>query len=268
VTGFSGYRRKVVRRHFDTIACVYDETIGARREVYTRAVDECVVDLIGRYSDPMVLDVGCGTGSRWMHLRPRLPGCRVYGVDASASMATRARGRPLDGVSVASMTSIPHSDRRFDVVTCLFFVICYLASGRERRQAASELYRVLRPGGRLAVDAINVWHRGDGVGYRRRASLVAWDYARSVLDPRLDLGGKLYHGGDRASPLAGYHHAFSDRSLSRLLRSVGFLVERRVPIGYGTGVVQRLSSRGQLLHIAMRPAGRSQDCQPASDRRG
>ena len=252
MNGRAVYRRGIVKQRFEAIAPIYDETIASRRAVYTEAVDDLVTEVVGRYPMAAVLDAGCGTGRRWRRLETRVPGVAVTGVDASPAMVARARAGTLERVAVADLTAIPYQDRTFDVVTCLFFVICYLTPARDRRRAMAELYRVLRPGGRLVIDAINRWHRGDG-GYRRSGALLVWDYTKSLVDPRLEAGGKLFRTQHRDRPLAGYHHAFSHRSLALLLRSSGFSLERRATIGYGTGLMQARPSRGQIVYVARRP---------------
>lgn len=109
-----------------------------------------------------VLDAGCGLGDYTVYaLRS---GARVWAFDYTPEMviATRDRisenGLKAEGLYVGSVTDIPHEDRSFDIVFCLA-VLDHLPL-RERLQARSELYRVLKPGGFLYLDVPNrlAWH--------------------------------------------------------------------------------------------------------------
>lgn len=100
----------------------------------------------------VVLDVGCGAGVDLV-IASRLvgPGGKVCGIDLTPEMAERARGNlELAGVvgadvRVAGAESIPYGDATFDVVISNgAFNLSPL-----KEQSFAEVYRVLRPGGRL-----------------------------------------------------------------------------------------------------------------------
>ena len=48
-----------------------------------------------------------------------------------------------------SIVEIPHEDNKFDVVLCSFMI--FHVSEQTRRKGISEIYRVLKPGGRLFI---------------------------------------------------------------------------------------------------------------------
>lgn len=99
-----------------------------------------------------VLDLGTGTGSVALAAAPRvLPGGHVLGIDISHEMLALAKQRAAAvGVEHVSFREgrtemIPAEDRAFHAVLAglsLMYVI-------DRRAAAREIARVLRPGGRL-----------------------------------------------------------------------------------------------------------------------
>ncbi len=91
-----------------------------------------------------VLDLGCGTG--------RLIDLATHGLDPSPAMLAQARGRhPALDLREGHGGAIPWPDRSFDAVFCLHLLM-HLQPPTILTIFA-ECHRVLRPGGRLLVDA-------------------------------------------------------------------------------------------------------------------
>lgn len=101
-----------------------------------------------------VLDVGCGTGTLAVAAARAAPGLRVTGVDADGAILARARKRAAEadleiGFDEGMSTELPYEDASFDLVlSTLFF---HHLEDDAKRRTASELLRVLRPGGRLVI---------------------------------------------------------------------------------------------------------------------
>jgi len=103
-------------------------------------------------SGEAILDVGCGAGVDLL-IAAGLVGWkgRVGGLDLTPEMAEKARanlrriGLPNVEVAVGAAESLPFEDASFDVV--ISNGVLNLSPVKE--QAYRELYRVLRPGGRL-----------------------------------------------------------------------------------------------------------------------
>lgn len=119
-----------------------------------------------------LLDVACGEGALLRHALGR--GLDACGVDFSATALQRARlAAPTAPLALANGEQLPFADQEFDVVTCLGSLEHYLDPWR----GASEIARVLRPGGRAAIllpnayylaDIIwHVWRRGRGPDHRQ-----------------------------------------------------------------------------------------------------
>jgi ubiquinone/menaquinone biosynthesis C-methylase UbiE len=98
-----------------------------------------------------VLDVGCGTGFL-LTAAAQMAG-QVVGVDLTAAMLAEARQRVealgLHNVSLreAQAEALPFCDDRFDVVLCRLT----LHHCEDPDRVLREIYRVCRPGGRVAV---------------------------------------------------------------------------------------------------------------------
>jgi ubiquinone/menaquinone biosynthesis C-methylase UbiE len=130
---------------FDLVAAVGVRDRTIKRRVLARAA-------IAGGED--VLDVGCGTGTLAVAAARAAPGVNVTGLDADASILARARKRAADeGLEIAfgegMSTALPYPDASFDLVlSTLFF---HHLPDEAKSRTATELARVLRPGGRLVV---------------------------------------------------------------------------------------------------------------------
>ncbi len=98
--------------------------------------------------DADVLEVGCGTGLILKEIAPAAR--RAVGIDISPGMLEQARERGLD-VHEGTATELPFEDGSFDMV----YSFKVLAHVEEIEQAMCEVARVLRPGGRAALEFYN-----------------------------------------------------------------------------------------------------------------
>jgi ubiquinone/menaquinone biosynthesis C-methylase UbiE len=102
-----------------------------------------------------VLDVGCGTGRLAMVFAERVgPTGSVDGIDAAVEMIkratarTRRHGMPVT-FQVAFAQELPFSDATFDAVACTLAL--HHVADDDQLTAVQEMYRVLKPGGRLLI---------------------------------------------------------------------------------------------------------------------
>jgi SAM-dependent methyltransferase len=96
------------------------------------------------------LDAGCGTGGMILRLREQEPEWRWSGIDFMPIACELARQRcgPDVEVRVASITELPFADASFDAVVSAD-VVCQVENPEV---AAREFFRVLRPGGLVAIN--------------------------------------------------------------------------------------------------------------------
>ena len=100
-----------------------------------------------------VLDVACGTGVVTRLAAPQVgTGGHVVGLDLNPGMLARARASsPPEGAAVewreGDAGALPFSAATFDAVLCQLGLQYF----PDRQQAAREMYRVLKPSGRLVV---------------------------------------------------------------------------------------------------------------------
>jgi ubiquinone/menaquinone biosynthesis C-methylase UbiE len=113
-------------------------------------VAEQLVDTADLRAGWHVLDVATGSGNAAI-AAARL-GCRAIGVDYVASLLARGRERATaEGLDVALLEgdaeALPFPDRSFDAVTSVFGSMF----APDHEKAASELVRVTKPGGTIAL---------------------------------------------------------------------------------------------------------------------
>ncbi|WP_067470527.1 class I SAM-dependent methyltransferase [Nocardia amamiensis] len=132
-------------RSYDIFGAVF---FGGRRDrVYRR-----LAELSGARPGDRVLDIGCGTGYLTRRLAASTSSGTALGVDASAAVLDRARKitkQPNCTYTVGVAEALPTEDDSVDVVTnCLML---HHLPEKVRATALSEMWRVLRPGGRLLI---------------------------------------------------------------------------------------------------------------------
>jgi len=135
-----------VEKIYSLWAPVYDLVFGAVFEQGRRAVVSAVERVGGR-----VLEVGVGTG---ISLPYYSPGSRVFGIDLSEEMLSKARERvsarnlaQVEGLAVMDAEKLLFPDASFDVVTAQ----CVVNTVTHPEVALDEFARVLKPGGEIIL---------------------------------------------------------------------------------------------------------------------
>jgi ubiquinone/menaquinone biosynthesis C-methylase UbiE len=125
-----------------------------------------------------VLDVACGTGvlarEAWSRIQP---GGSLTGVDINDGMLAVARRKsPEIDWQEGQAESLPFGEASFDAVVSQFGLMFF----EDRVAALGEMWRVLRPGGRLAVA---VWDSLDNTpGYAAVTALLQRLFGDRVAD--------------------------------------------------------------------------------------
>jgi SAM-dependent methyltransferase len=129
------------RTAFDPVATDYD----TYRPQYPRELFDAIAQYAGPFTGRRVLDLAAGTGIATRALAAQ--GARVVATDLGPDMLRVLRSRSSrTPVAQARGEALPFARESFDVVTC---ATAWHWIDRDRRGA--ETFRVLRPGGALAV---------------------------------------------------------------------------------------------------------------------
>jgi demethylmenaquinone methyltransferase/2-methoxy-6-polyprenyl-1,4-benzoquinol methylase len=194
-----------VRAMFDRIAPVYDAMNRTMTAGLDRRWRRLTATAVVRPGDD-VLDACCGTGD--LAIAGAHAGGRVTGLDFSEPMLARAR-RKAPGISWVNgdLLALPFGDAAFDAATVGFGV----RNVEDLARALSELRRVLRPGGRLAILEIT----------QPRGPLAP--FYRFWFDRAVPALGKLLPGGSAYTYLPASVRRFpGPGELAELIRVGGF----------------------------------------------
>jgi demethylmenaquinone methyltransferase/2-methoxy-6-polyprenyl-1,4-benzoquinol methylase len=146
-------RKQHALEMFDELPRQYDEVATALSLFQDPRWRKRMVAVVEARPDDRVLDVACGTGLVSRALVERW-GCRVVGLDQSASMLGRARQKLAGDPRLAERVTLtegeaerlPFADREFDHLT-FTYLLRYVD---EPATTLRELARVVKPGGRVA----------------------------------------------------------------------------------------------------------------------
>ncbi len=149
----------------------------------------------------LLLDAGCGNG-RHMAIASRM-GVRCVGVDISRNLIKLAKINikcysSLCSLCLGDVISLPFGEDVFDLVLCIA-VLHHIPDDKSRINAIKEIFRVLKPGGKLLV---SVWSRS-----AKKLQKVP----QNVRDAVMCWGGKAEI----------YYHIFCKEELAHLAKIAG-----------------------------------------------
>jgi arsenite methyltransferase len=124
---------------------------------------EAILDGLALRGDEAVLDMGCGRGAVMTAVARRLTTGRVTGIDiwsrrdqSGNARDVTVRNASLEDVAdrvaieTGDMRALPFPDASFDLVVSSL-AIHNIRGDAERKRAVAEAFRVLKPGGRIAI---------------------------------------------------------------------------------------------------------------------
>ena len=201
---------------YDGLAEWYERQLTGPLCDVTRISIEMLVSLLGP-GPGRCLDLGCGTGIAVPHLTAS--DWAVTGIDASRDQLRLARDRIGAGTELlqGDATNLPFDDGNFDAIVARFVhndVDDFAA-------VASEIARVLRPGGRFVHVGMHPCFDGHFVEVRDEGRLIHrgyWERARKRNGVGIRPGGIRSRVGARDIPLSDFLNAvlLADLMLERV----------------------------------------------------
>ena len=142
-----------IRKEMEKIVPTYDAYMRKITLGRERTLRERTITLAGVKPGEAVLEVGCGTGTLTLAAKRRAgPSGRVCGIDLIPAMIEKSRQKAREAnqdisFQQGSIEDLPYPDNQFDVVMCSFMIF-HMSDG-VRSKGIQEIFRVLKPGGRL-----------------------------------------------------------------------------------------------------------------------
>lgn len=128
------------------LAQVYNENEPHFRPENIAKVSANLKNIVDKYNNPKLLDVGCGTGfiinivKDWCE--------KVYGIDVTQEMLDRIEKSKNVELINGMAENLPFEENTFEVATAYSF-IHHL---HDYKEVLNEMYRVLKKGGTLYID--------------------------------------------------------------------------------------------------------------------
>ena len=121
-------------------------------------------------SNTKLLEVGCGNGKNMLYRND----IDSYGIDISEEQVDICKTKGLK-VEKANMISLPFGSNKFDNIICIA-TYHHLDNANDRKKALLEMYRVLKPNGKLLI---TVWAMEQDIGSKRKFTspdeMVSWE---------------------------------------------------------------------------------------------
>ena len=154
--------------YLKTDADLLDDMEVTRKEV------DLIVSILGLAKEEKVLDLCCGQGRHVLELARR-GFLNVEGYDRSQYLIRKARTRAQkENLQVrfreGDARKLPYPPDTFDVVTILGNSFGYFDSSLQDRKVLEEMFRVLKPGGKVFIDA------ADGDHMKKNFQPRSWEW--------------------------------------------------------------------------------------------
>jgi len=171
-----------------------------------------------------LLDLGCGNG---VIIPAALKKTKeYYGLDISRKLINISKKKYSQEIKsgkvelrVGDARKLPYEDNFFDlVISCA--VLHHVPGDKNRQAVFNEVYRVLKPGGRIVMINWNLLNEWAEKRFKIKKQLKSADEPGDVLVPWLATSGK---------ELQRYIHIFTPEELKELAQEAGF---KRIKITY------------------------------------
>ncbi|MEK7178016.1 MAG: class I SAM-dependent methyltransferase [Patescibacteria group bacterium] len=211
--------------------------IGTTYEVYFNEVKK----IFGYLTGKKVLDFGTGAG-RSAQLIKTLGAKEVVGVDQNEEMIKLAKKIKDSSIKFNLISkNIPYADNYFDHASCIA-VLIEIGGKKEMLDTFLEIYRVLKPGGKLVITTTN-------------PKSIGYDYVsyRYINKPNLKSGDKItcVVKGKKSFKIDDYF--WEEKDYKEALINAGFSIEKlSYPLGKGQEWLDEIKIAPELIITAVK----------------
>ncbi|MCX6665693.1 MAG: methyltransferase domain-containing protein [Euryarchaeota archaeon] len=127
------------------------------KKIYQRLAKKVAMNLSTSSEKPVIVDLGTGPGLLLKELHDQIPTAQIIGVDSSENMLMIAHKNINDlhcsdcFVTHARAEQLPFGDNSIDCIVSRLS----LSSWEKPQQTFVEIFRVLKPGGRVLIEDLN-----------------------------------------------------------------------------------------------------------------
>ena len=125
---------------------------------FLKPMGDEIIRLINPNGDDLILDIAAGTGEPGLTIASMLNGGKVVITDLADDMLQiakeKAASRGITNIETRAcdVSELPFADNSFDAISCRFGFMFF----PDMQMAANEMYRVLKPGGKIATSVWNI----------------------------------------------------------------------------------------------------------------
>ena len=232
---------------YDHIAPAF-RALSERRSAYLAAVDSLILDKIPKNARSL-LDAGAGDGHRAIQLATAAGIPETVLVEPSAAM--RALIPPGHETWETKIETLTPSDRKFDVILCLWNVLGHVPDNDLRVTALQNLACHCTSEGMIFLDVLNRYNVAECgwitvMGRRLRDAILPSERNGNVE--------VIWNADGRTVKTHG--HVFTAKEADILFRRAGLSLVERIVLNYHTGKRNRQLSSGNPLYV-LRPTSYS-----------
>ena len=146
---------KLMKSQMEKMVPSYDSYMKKMTLGRERVLRDETVNLAQVKAGDCILEIGCGTGTLTLAAKRKAgPSGKAFGIDTIPGMIEASQRKAAEAneditFQPGSIDNIPFSANQFDVVMCSFMI--FHMPETVRRKGIAEIYRVLKPQGRLLV---------------------------------------------------------------------------------------------------------------------
>ena len=177
-----------------------------------------------------LLDFGCGNG-RLFELFAGIKNIHYTGIDQACRLIEKAREKHAGAEFICSYSEkLPFPNEYFNIIFAVAS-LHHIPSERKRLELLAEFKRTLKPGGVIVVVVWNLWQR-------KYIGLIAQHTLKKISGQSPLNWGDIFvpwknAGGGAAAER--YYHAFTTRSLKRVIQKSGFVIQESGRLGGQSG---------------------------------